>query len=275
MFLTNIIIESLHSKINYYLPKRKTTVYNFIKSLENVIFNDTIKNNNIKRYDFKTRSLLILINKENLNNNIHWIDYEVFIKYLNAIKLNNNSNDTLYNLVETYDIEDRSNNSIIIFNNRKGLNNLGYTCYINSIIQILFSIKELGNFILDLQFTKEDKNVLYSIYKIFNELNNSNNNKNYTDTKYFINNYDDENININELKDAHEFFLDIIDKLEKRLIKYKKENILYYLFNCKINTVLKCCINDKHINIKEETFYTINLEVKDKENIYNSLKSYI
>ena len=85
MYLTNNIIESLHSKINSYLPKHKTTVYNFIKSLENVIFNDTIKNNSVKRYDFKTRSLLILIDKENLNNNVHWVDYEVFIKYLNAI----------------------------------------------------------------------------------------------------------------------------------------------------------------------------------------------
>ena len=206
IYLTNNIIESLHSKINSYLPKYKTTVYNFIKSLENVIFNDTIKNISVKRYDFKTRSLLILIDKENLNNNVHWVDNEVFIKYLNAINLNNNSNSTLYNLVEAYELEAKSNNSIFKFNNRKGLNNLAFTCYLNSIIQILFSIKEFRNFILDIQITKEDKNVLYSIYKIFYELNNSNNNKNYIETNDFINNYDDEKINIYEQKDAHEFF---------------------------------------------------------------------
>ena len=275
IYLTNNIIESLHSKINSYLPKHKTTVYNFIKSLENVIFNDTIKNISVKRYDFKTRSLLILIDKENLNNNVHWVDYEVFIKYLNAINLNNNSNSTLYNLVEAYELEAKSNNSIFKFNNRKGLNNLAFTCYLNSIIQILFSIKEFRNFILDIQITKEDKNVLYSIYKIFYELNNSNNNKNYIETNDFINNYDDEKINIYEQKDAHEFFLDLIDKLEKRLIKYKKEKVFKYLFNCKINTILKCCINAKHTNTKKEIFYSINLEVKDKENVCDSLKSFI
>ena len=156
-------------------------------------------------------------------------------------------------------MEAKSNNSIIKFNNRKGLNNLAFTCYLNSIIQIPFSIKEFRNFILDIQITKEDKNVLYSIYKIFYEVNNSNNNKNYIETNDFINNYDDEKINIYEQKDAHEFFLDLIDKLEKRLIKYKKEKIFKYLFNCKINTILKCCINAKHTNTKKEIFYSINL----------------
>ena len=38
---------------------------------------------------------------------------------------------------------------------------------------------------------------------------------------------------------------------------------------------MKCCNNSNHINTKEELFYTINLEVKDKENIYDSLKSFI
>lgn len=103
---------------------------------------------------------------------------------------------------------------------------MAFTCYLNSIIQIPFSIKEFRNFILDIQITKEDKNVLYSIYKLFYELNNSNKNKNYIETNDFINNYDDEKINIYEQKDAHEFFLDLIDKLEKRLINTKKKKYL-------------------------------------------------
>ena len=34
MYLTNNIVESLHSKINLYLPKHKSTKYNLIKALE-------------------------------------------------------------------------------------------------------------------------------------------------------------------------------------------------------------------------------------------------
>jgi len=40
MYLTNNIVKSIHSKINYNLPKHKTTVYDFIKALENIILYD-------------------------------------------------------------------------------------------------------------------------------------------------------------------------------------------------------------------------------------------
>ena len=67
----------------------------------------------------------------------------------------------------------------------KGLKNLGTTCYINTIIQMLFNIEEVKNYILNLGIKKESHNVLYSLYIIFYNLNDKINNETEIDTTYF------------------------------------------------------------------------------------------
>jgi len=53
IYLTNNIAENINGKLNYYLPKRITNENNFIKSVNNILINDAIDNNNKnKRYDF-------------------------------------------------------------------------------------------------------------------------------------------------------------------------------------------------------------------------------
>ena len=44
-----------------------------------------MNNSQITRYDYKTKSLLLLIEKENLNNNFKWVELEIFQKYLEII----------------------------------------------------------------------------------------------------------------------------------------------------------------------------------------------
>lgn len=53
-------MEIIHSKINSYLPKHRVKAYNFITSIQNIIFNDTIKTSNISRCGYKTKMLLII-----------------------------------------------------------------------------------------------------------------------------------------------------------------------------------------------------------------------
>jgi len=57
-YFTNNIAESLHNKLNLYLPNNKITNSNFIISLRNVIINYKIKKNNIIRNDYVTKSLI-------------------------------------------------------------------------------------------------------------------------------------------------------------------------------------------------------------------------
>lgn len=73
LYITNNIVESFHGKLNYFLPKKITNQSNFIKSIKNIFINDTINNNTIIRYDYKTRGILLLIERENINNDFKWI----------------------------------------------------------------------------------------------------------------------------------------------------------------------------------------------------------
>ena len=56
LYLTNNILESLHSKINNNLPHSIPNKYNFIKCMKYILLNDLIKNDNYKRYDFVAKS---------------------------------------------------------------------------------------------------------------------------------------------------------------------------------------------------------------------------
>lgn len=67
MYLTNNIEESLHLKISYFLQKNKINRYNFIKCIENLLFNDYLKCDEIIRHDDKTKAYILLIEKEKLN----------------------------------------------------------------------------------------------------------------------------------------------------------------------------------------------------------------
>ena len=53
--------------------------------MKNIFLNDIIKHNDYKRYDFITQSLILLIEKEDLNKTYKWIDYNIFNKYLKLI----------------------------------------------------------------------------------------------------------------------------------------------------------------------------------------------
>jgi len=58
LYMTNNIIESFHSKINFNIPKSIPNKINFINSIKNIFNNDIIKHKIYKRYDYITKALL-------------------------------------------------------------------------------------------------------------------------------------------------------------------------------------------------------------------------
>ena len=72
-YFTNNVAESIHQKLDYYLPKRKTTPLDFIKSVRNCFINFDIKNTEMERFDIKTRTIISIINGEKLNEKFKWI----------------------------------------------------------------------------------------------------------------------------------------------------------------------------------------------------------
>ena len=113
--------------------------------------------------------------------------------------------------------------------NNIGLINLGATCYINSLLQILYHIDEFRESILYCDVIDEEHNVLNEIAIIFTSLKFCNQ-KYYYNAISFIHNYDNAIIDTNLQQDAHEFILNPFDKLENRLKSIKNENLIKYFF---------------------------------------------
>ena len=123
-YVTNNIAESLHSKINKYLPKNYTSPENFVVAMKKIFINNNIKNNNIKRYDIKTRALIQIIKDLDLNNEYKWVEYKTFKNYEKQIIKNLNKN---YNESEINNIHKEINyyleESSFINEEEKRLNN--------------------------------------------------------------------------------------------------------------------------------------------------------
>lgn len=49
IYITNNNVESINSKINYYLPKNITSNINFVQFLTNLIANNKLNNNEYKK----------------------------------------------------------------------------------------------------------------------------------------------------------------------------------------------------------------------------------
>jgi len=245
MYITNNIVEFIYSRINYYLPKHKYNKHNFIKCIENIIYHDSIKNNDVIRHDYKTKGLLVIIEKEKINKDPKWINYETFQTYFDKIKkiIRLHSNTSIKELVNNYDKEIYNNiegieNIIII-----GLVNLGCTCYLNTVIQLLFHIIEFRNVIINLDINNENENALYSLKKLFIDMIMYHKDRKYIKQNFFINNYDNQIIDIYNQKDAFEFLFDLFDKIEKHLLSTNIKNLIKYFFQGKYNIITIKSIN--------------------------------
>ena len=234
--MRNNIVESIHSRINYNLPKHKYNKQNFIKCIENIIYNDMIKNNDVIRHDFTTKGILLIIEKENIKKVPKWINLETFQNNFDKIKkiIQYNSNTTIKELVDNYEKEYYNNIEELPKVYIIGLVNLGCSCYLNTIIQLLFNILEFRNGIINIDINYEIKNAIVSLKKLFIDMIMYNEGKKYIIPKFFINNYDNQIIDTYIQKDAGEFLLNLLDKIEKHLLSIDYKDLIKYLFQGKL-----------------------------------------
>lgn len=154
-----------------------------------------------------------------------------------------------------------------------GLKNLGATCYMNSLMQQLFMLPGFRYGIFRADDDEENKNdsLLYQMQVIFGHLQESE--KKYYDMQDFCNAYkcDGQPTNTSVQMDVDEFLTMLFDKLERAL---KKNNILKDFFGGTIinQIISKGC---EHVSEREEGFFTLSLEVKDKKHILESLDLYV
>ena len=172
--------------------------------MEKIFNNDFVKHDNYKRYDYITRSLILLISKEFNNEKYKWIKYDTFKYYLKMVLNENNIPDNIDNYIKLIEIEsenyknsdDIDNNPFIGIielnnvkdnnrycgiessdNNKIGLLNLGNNCYLNSLLQALFNFNNFRDYILKVECNDESNNCLNELIIIFDALKTNKKNK--------------------------------------------------------------------------------------------------
>jgi ubiquitin carboxyl-terminal hydrolase 34 len=164
-----------------------------------------------------------------------------------------------------------------------GLKNLGCICYMNSIMQQMYNVptfryaimsaddKESPNPSSSFHYSIDDDNLLHQLQNMFTYLTFSDKmDYNPKDFCFSYKDFDGNPINVRTQQDSQEFYNNLCDKIENSLKKTKYKYIVSDVFAGKTcRTVL--CENCKHISYIFEDYYNLTLEVKNINNLKDSL----
>ena len=154
-----------------------------------------------------------------------------------------------------------------------GLDNLGATCYLNALLQMLFHINSFRKEVYNLSHKNEDmetsttlalQNVFYKIQKDTKSVST------IGLTKSFGWNTAD----AFQQQDVQEMMRVLIDKLEECMKCTKRENALKNLFCGSVKSYIKC-LNIDYVSDRIEDFYDIQLDVHGNKNIMESFDKYV
>ena len=113
--------ESLHNKLDLYIPNKKITNYNFITSLKNIIENYQTLKENILRHDYVTKALIYYSKTAKINEYTR-IDYQSFKSIEHKIIMDENANidiDNINNIIKSVnklELDEIKDNNINNFN---------------------------------------------------------------------------------------------------------------------------------------------------------------
>ena len=169
-----------------------------------------------------------------------------------------------------------------------GLKNLGCICYMNSILQQMYMVPPFRNAIISSDDKKEvktmkssfnnnfyDDNLLHQLQKMYTFLTFGE--KQAYNPKDFCSSFKDldgQPINILLQQDSQEFYNTFCDKIEFFLKQTKYKYIIDNIFTGKTCSSV-ICEKCNTVSNKFEDFYNLSLEVKNINNLYDSLKKFI
>ncbi|XP_077972925.1 ubiquitin carboxyl-terminal hydrolase 24-like [Styela clava] len=155
-----------------------------------------------------------------------------------------------------------------------GLKNAGATCYMNSILQQLFMIKNLAPLICtEFGDANEESTILYQLQRIFGHLSESR--LQYFIPETFWKNFKlwGQAINVREQQDAFMFFTDLSDQVDEYL-KSKNQEPLFKKTLQGLFSDQKICEGCPHKYEREEPYFALNLPVKCG-NLLDSLDQFV
>ena len=220
--------------------------------------------------DINSQKELIRINriikekKESIANNIN---------NSNKINSNNNKINTMY-----------SNATSRKVCGHVGLNNLGATCYMNSIMQQLYMVPTFRFAIMGADdkdvtlfgsYNSQDDNLLHQLQVMYTYLTLSE--KKHFNPKYFCHSFKDFSGNPTNPKvqqDSQEFYNNFCEQIENKLKDTKYKYIINDVFMGKTCSSV-ICDRCQHISNRLEDFYNLQLEVKNIKSLNDSLQKLI
>ena len=148
-------------------------------------------------------------------------------------------------------------------------------CYMNSVLQQLYMIPSFRKEILEIKAKTNEVNALYCVKWIFGNLRNGR--RTYFDASVLckhIKDLEGRCLSIYEQKDADEFFSLLMDKLELNLKATDRPELTKDTFGGAFaNDVI--CEDCPHRSTVREEFLALNLQIHNKKNIAEGLKSFI
>jgi ubiquitin C-terminal hydrolase len=159
-----------------------------------------------------------------------------------------------------------------------GLRNLGATCYMNSLLQQFFMMPALRYGMLMADDASDDKkeSLLYQLQTMFAFMSFSQ--KQAYDSSPFCYSYKDyggQPVDVRVQQDVQEFFNVFTDRLEQSLKGGPQANLFKHLLGGKMVNQMICQGGCEEIRQRDEDYYTVSLEVKNHDNLEQSLLSYV
>ena len=164
-----------------------------------------------------------------------------------------------------------------------GLKNAGSTCYMNAVLQQLFMIPGMCEYIqlMNNSFCDDDSNnnkrLLFELESIFLHLRKTNR-EFYSPEKFwqsFRMRNTDNVINIHEQQDAFDFFISLTDQIDEYILKdLKKKPVFKSIFQGTYSNQFICQDCD-HSYDRQEEFLALNLPVKTFSNLEQSMAQFV
>jgi len=159
-----------------------------------------------------------------------------------------------------------------------GLQNMGATCYMNSLMQQLYNVPRFRELMMHpprMEYPSAPVQVVYHLQKMFVHLTHSLK-RSYDPASFLVSipGYNDQPLDPGVQWDANEFFNMLFDRLETCLKATREESFLRQEFGGLFRHQL-LCLDCPHTSEREEPFYTMGISVKNKKNIIESLELFV
>ena len=152
-----------------------------------------------------------------------------------------------------------------------GIANEGATCYMNSMLQTLYSIYPFKTTVFKIPTEKDDySSIVLSLQRLFYDLFT---NHSPVSARNLINSFGWTREQIQIQHDVQEFNQLLIEVMENKMKGTDVEGSFSKLFTGKYNNYIQC-VNVEYFSQKEETFNELQLAVKGYNDIYQSFDAY-